>query len=98
MDEEKIINLISICFDGNEDKIKAFLDFFNLVSYQNVNPINNVKMVLPEDCMYETKEQDCLLEFPDSVDHCKQPCNFYVSCDSIRKLSEGGKHEECKNR
>lgn len=98
MNEEQVVELASKCFDGNEEKIKAFLTLFNLINYQKVNPVDDVKMVLPEDCIHETEEQECLLEFPDSVNHCKQPCNFYIGCDSIRMLSKGGKHEKCTNR
>ena len=90
MNEEKIYGLLSVCFDGNEDKIRAFLELLELLDFQEtVAPVEALKMIIPEDCIHETEKQDCLLEFPDSINHCKQPCNFYVGCDSIRKLSEG---------
>ena len=90
MKEEKIYDLLSVCFDGNENKIKAFLELLGILDFQEVTaPVEALKMVIPEDCIHETETQDCLIEFPDSIERCKQPCNFYVSCDSIRKLSEG---------
>ena len=79
---EKELKLLSICFDNNPDKIEAFLELFNL---NNDVSMPDIKMVLPEESCVHSNNDTCLLEFPDSIKKCKQPCNFYVSCDSIRK-------------
>ena len=79
---EKELKLLSICFDNDSAKIEAFLELFNLNN--NVN-MPDVKMVLPEEPCIHLNKNLCLMEFPDSIKKCKQPCNFYTSCDNIEK-------------
>lgn len=83
---EKEIELVSTLFDGNPVKIEAFLNLLNLVNYNQVK-MPDLQMKLPDEpCIHESKEI-CLADFPDSIKNCKQPCNFYIGCDTIRKLN-----------
>ena len=81
---EKIKKLASTCFDNDEAKTDVFMELLNELGLFGKTDMTEITMVLPkEDCIHESKNS-CLAEFPDSIKECKQPCNFYIGCDSIR--------------